>query len=74
MDKSSQGPQTPKQTMGKFTRVNTKPLANAQKVAEFSEEDVERLLQNEGIIRNRLKITSAIKNAKLFANFFCHSK
>ncbi len=39
---------------------------NAQKVAEFSEEDVERLLQNEGIIRNRLKITSAIKNAKLF--------
>ena len=39
---------------------------NAQKVAEFSEVDVERLLQNEGIIRNRLKITSAIKNAKLF--------
>jgi DNA-3-methyladenine glycosylase I len=39
---------------------------NAQKVAEFSEVDVERLMQNEGIIRNRLKITSAIRNAKLF--------
>ena len=39
---------------------------DAQKVASFSELDVERLLQNEGIIRNRLKISSSIKNAKLF--------
>ena len=39
---------------------------DAQKVASFSELDVERLLQDEGIIRNRLKITSSIKNAKLF--------
>ena len=39
---------------------------DAQKVANFSELDVERLLQDEGIIRNRLKITSSIKNAKLF--------
>ncbi|WP_291399544.1 DNA-3-methyladenine glycosylase I [Daejeonella sp.] len=39
---------------------------DAQKVASFSELDVERLLQDEGIIRNRLKIISSIKNAKLF--------
>lgn len=39
---------------------------DGQKVARFSELDVERLLQNEGIIRNRLKISSSIKNAKLF--------
>ena len=39
---------------------------NAEKVAAFSDLDVERLLQNEGIIRNRLKITSSIKNAALF--------
>lgn len=37
-----------------------------QKVAQFNERDVERLLQNEGIIRNRLKISSSIKNANLF--------
>lgn len=36
------------------------------KVAEFSEDDVERLMQDTGIIRNRLKIKSAIKNAQLF--------
>jgi DNA-3-methyladenine glycosylase I len=45
-----------------------KAFANfdAQKVAKFSEEDVERLLQNEGIIRNRLKVNAAISNARLF--------
>lgn len=36
------------------------------KVAAFTETDVERLLQDDGIIRNRLKINAAIKNAKLF--------
>jgi DNA-3-methyladenine glycosylase I len=36
------------------------------KVSTFSDEDVERLLQDTGIIRNRLKIVSAISNAKLF--------
>lgn len=35
-------------------------------VAQFTESDVERLMQDEGIIRNRLKIKSAIKNARLF--------
>lgn len=36
------------------------------KVAQFTSEDVERLLQNPGIIRNRMKIEAAINNAKLF--------
>ncbi|WP_305885167.1 MULTISPECIES: DNA-3-methyladenine glycosylase I [unclassified Photobacterium] len=33
-------------------------------VAQFSEEDVERLLQNEGIVRHRGKIEATINNAK----------
>jgi len=37
-----------------------------QKVAAFNEDDVQRLLHDEGIIRNRLKIASSISNAKLF--------
>lgn len=37
-----------------------------QKIAEFTEADVERLLQDPGIIRNRLKIKAAITNAKHF--------
>ncbi len=36
------------------------------KVARFDDKKVEQLLQNEGIIRNRLKIRSAIKNAQAF--------
>jgi len=39
---------------------------DVKKVAEFNEHDVERLMQDEGIIRNRLKILAAINNAKLF--------
>jgi len=39
---------------------------DALKVAAFGQEDVERLLQDEGIIRNRLKVNAAISNAKLF--------
>src|SRR6201989_20557 len=39
---------------------------DVQKVAAFDEEDVARLLNDEGIIRNRLKIASSINNAKLF--------
>ncbi|WP_421920047.1 DNA-3-methyladenine glycosylase I [Marinifilum sp.] len=35
-------------------------------VAQYKDEKVEELLQNEGIIRNKLKINSAIKNAKAF--------
>src|SRR6201996_8322077 len=39
---------------------------DVHKVAAFTNEDVERLMQDEGIIRNRLKILAAIKNAQLF--------
>ncbi len=35
-------------------------------VARFSELDIERCIQDAGIIRNRLKITSARDNAKIF--------
>lgn len=35
-----------------------------EKVAVYTEEDRERLLQNPGIIRNRLKINAAIVNAQ----------
>lgn len=34
------------------------------KVARFTQKDVERLINDSGIIRNRLKITAAIENAK----------
>lgn len=35
-------------------------------VARFGPEDVERLVADAGIVRNRLKITSSITNARLF--------
>lgn len=37
---------------------------NIKKVAAFDETDFERLMNDAGIIRNRLKITAAIENAK----------
>ncbi len=37
---------------------------NAEKVAQFTEKDVERLLQDTGIIRHRGKIESTINNAR----------
>jgi DNA-3-methyladenine glycosylase I len=37
-------------------------------VARMTEEDVERLLKDPGIIRNRMKIRSAINNAKRFVD------
>src|SRR5882757_6396918 len=37
-----------------------------KKVAKFDDRDVARLLADEGIIRNRLKVASAIGNAKVF--------
>ena len=36
------------------------------RVAEFTTEDVARLMGNKGIIRNRLKIESAISNARCY--------
>ena len=35
-------------------------------VSKYTQKDVDRLLKDEGIIRNRLKIQSAINNAKQF--------
>lgn len=37
-----------------------------KKVAAFDDQDVERLMNDAGIIRNKLKVNSAIINAKLF--------
>ncbi len=37
---------------------------DAEKVARFSPRDVERLMQDAGIVRNRLKIESTIRNAR----------
>lgn len=39
---------------------------NPQKIAQYSEEKVQELLSDSGIIRNRRKITSAIQNARAF--------
>ena len=39
---------------------------DVNKVAAFTEHDIEKLMQNEGIVRNRLKIAAAINNAKCF--------
>jgi len=37
-----------------------------RKVALYGEAEVEHLMQNQGIIRNRLKIRAAIQNARVF--------
>ena len=39
---------------------------DVQKVAAFTDDDVERLMNDPGIIRNRLKVKAAITNARLF--------
>jgi DNA-3-methyladenine glycosylase I len=39
---------------------------DAERVARFGARDVERLMQNAGIVRNRLKIEAAPKNARAF--------
>ena len=39
---------------------------NIKKIAEYKEKKLEELLLNKGIIRNRMKLNSAIKNAKAF--------
>lgn len=36
------------------------------KVAQMTEQDIQRALQDEGIIRNNLKVRAAIKNAQVF--------
>ena len=39
-------------------------FSSIDKVSKYKEKDIERLMNNAGIIRNRLKIESAIHNAK----------
>jgi DNA-3-methyladenine glycosylase I len=39
---------------------------DVHKVAAFNDDDAQRLLNDTGIIRNRLKIASSIRNAQLF--------
>jgi len=39
---------------------------DARKIARYDHRKVERLLRNEGIVRHRLKVASAIRNAKAF--------
>lgn len=39
-----------------------------EKIANFTETDRERLLQDAGIIRNKLKVNAAIENAKTILN------
>ncbi len=36
-----------------------------EKIAEYDQEKIDRLLQDEGIIRNKLKIYATVKNARL---------
>ena len=39
---------------------------NAKKIAKYNEKDVERLMNDAGIIRNRMKILATITNAQRF--------
>jgi len=39
---------------------------DVKKVAKYNSKKVESLLQNEGIVRNKLKVNSSIRNAKAF--------
>lgn len=39
---------------------------NPLKISEYKEDKINELLANSGIVRNKLKINSAIKNAKVF--------
>lgn len=41
---------------------------DAKKVAKYNQKQIDKLLKDESIIRNRLKITSAVNNAKQFLN------
>ena len=39
---------------------------DVHKVAAFDQTDIERLLEDQGVVRNRLKVASTISNARLF--------
>jgi len=55
-------------TILKRRRTYRKAFANFDPimVSKFTQKDIQRLLRDEGIIRNKLKIRSAINNAKQF--------
>jgi DNA-3-methyladenine glycosylase I len=55
-------------TILKRRKTYKKAFANwdVKKIAKFTKRDVARLMKDEGIIRNRLKIESTISNAKSF--------
>jgi DNA-3-methyladenine glycosylase I len=39
---------------------------DARKISRYDKRKIESLMRNEGIVRNRLKVVSAVKNAKVF--------
>jgi DNA-3-methyladenine glycosylase I len=41
---------------------------NPERIARYDRRQLQKLLRNPGIVRNRLKIDSAVKNAKAFLN------
>jgi DNA-3-methyladenine glycosylase I len=41
---------------------------DAQKIAKYNEKRIQKLLKDEGIIRNQLKVLSAVTNAQAFLN------
>lgn len=41
---------------------------NAEKMARYDDAKIQELLQNEGIVRNKLKINAAITNAQAYLN------
>lgn len=45
---------------------------NMQRIANYNDSDIARLMNNPGIVRNRLKIESCVKNAKASLNIIEH--
>ena len=41
---------------------------NVDKIAQYSENKIKELMNNQGIIRNKLKIKASVNNAKIFKN------
>ena len=39
---------------------------DVQSVAVFTEQDIQKALQDDGIVRNKLKVRASVKNAKVF--------
>jgi DNA-3-methyladenine glycosylase I len=45
---------------------------DAEKIARFKQADINRLLQNPGIIRNKLKVNSIVTNARAYLDVMEH--